>query len=283
MASDHCLHVDLDGAWPREALPEARYLDCRDWGPRLRYSATAGGMRRFAEHMAQWPARFTLSGSGDFHHLTAVWLQRFAEPFTLVSFDNHPDWDVRPPRWGCGGWVSRALEAVNLEQAFIWGCGNFELEWPTRLFANRRALKAGRLHARPWFERLTPKAHPHWQTMTRESWREDFDEFAPSLRGKRVYVTVDLDCLRAEESVTNWENGLFTAEDIAWALRKIVRHAGIAAGDVCGAWSEPKYSRLIQRIEGRLDHPKLPPIDPANAREVNLRALQNIWPALTAA
>ncbi len=52
--------------------------------------------------------------------------------------------------------------------------------------------------------------------MTRQNWRERFGHFVDGLKGERVYVTVDLDCLRAEEAITNWENGLFTAEDVAW-------------------------------------------------------------------
>src|SRR2546430_12918631 len=35
-----CLHVDLDGAWPRDILPEAEYLDCAQWDAALRYSTT---------------------------------------------------------------------------------------------------------------------------------------------------------------------------------------------------------------------------------------------------
>ena len=102
------LHIDLDGAWPREALAGA-YLDAREWGPRLRYSARASEIEAFAEEMLGRLKAFTLFGSGDFHHLTALWLRRVEKEVTVISFDNHPDWDVRPPRWGCGAWLNRAL------------------------------------------------------------------------------------------------------------------------------------------------------------------------------
>ena len=94
-------------------------------------------------------------------------------------------------------------------------------------------------------------------------------------------MTVDLDCLRAEEAWTNWENGLFTAADIAWALRTLSHSASIIAGDVCGAHSEPHYARFKQRIEGTLDHPKLPSFDPGEGLHRNLASLALIWPALT--
>src|SRR4051812_9214076 len=69
------LHVDLDGAWPRDVLPEADYLDCRSWGPSLRYSATRRGIEAFHSFVSSHPADFRLFGSGDFHHLSALWLR----------------------------------------------------------------------------------------------------------------------------------------------------------------------------------------------------------------
>jgi hypothetical protein len=105
----HALHLNLDDAWPNEpfALP---VVDARDWGPQLRFSAPPPLIAEFyREHETHLAAPFMLYGSGDFHYLTALRLRRVAGPVIVVSFDNHPDWDVRPPRWGCGGWVNRAL------------------------------------------------------------------------------------------------------------------------------------------------------------------------------
>src|SRR5205823_160834 len=172
------LHVDLDGAWPRNALPDAEYVDCKHWGAHLRYSTTRVLVHDFFEQMCEHRAVYTLYGSGDFHHLTALWLRRITEPFTLISFDNHPDWDVRPPRWCCGTWMNRALEMPNLRHAVVWGCGNFELNWPSRLFANRRALRADRLRVWPWAERIARSAQKIWPGIRHESWRARFEEFA---------------------------------------------------------------------------------------------------------
>ena len=86
-------------------------------------------------------------------------------------------------------------------------------------------------------------------------------------------MTIDLDCLRAEEAVTNWESGRFTVEDVAWALELVGRGNRIVRGDICGAWSPPLYARRKQRFAAEMDHPKLPPRDPAVVRQTNLRAL----------
>jgi hypothetical protein len=202
-------------------------------------------------------------------------------PVTVVSFDNHPDWDIRPPYWACGGWVNRALEMPQVKRVSVWGCGNFELAFPSRLFANRRALKAGTLEVHAWAERQKPTVQRRFNCMTRDNWRERFGRFAESLTGSSTYITVDLDCLRAEEAVTNWENGLFTAADVAWAIAQLREKTSVVGGDLCGAWSQPAYARWFQRFAGNWDHPRMSRPLPEEAERINAAALRTIWPALS--
>ena len=284
------VHFNLDDTWstaPSQAIAGAmafpRRVDLQTWGPCLRYHGTKRGVEAFYREVEHGRAPFVLYGSGDFHYLAGVLLRRITQPVTVISFDNHPDWDIRPPHWACGGWVNRAMEMPNVRHVSVWGCGNFELAFPSRLFANGSALRTGRLAIHAWAERQKPAVQRRFNCMTRENWRQRFEDFAQSLARTQVYVTVDLDCLRAEEAVTNWENGLFTAADVAWALRKLREKSAIIAGDLCGAYSPPSYDRWFQRLAGNWDHPKLPPIDPGRAREINSLALATIWPALTGA
>ena len=235
----------------------------------------------FHASLREREAKFTLFGSGDFHHLTALWLRRLREPFVLVSFDNHPDWDIRPPHWCCGTWINRALELPLLRKAAIWGCGNFEMNWPGYLFVSRRALRTGRMEAWPWIDRLDTSGRKRWHGLERSGWQAKFSQFAENLAGQRVYVTVDLDSLAPGESVTNWENGLFTATDIVWALQQMRAHAEIVGGDLCGPYTEPHYARWTQRIAANRDHPQKPTTSPGDTAERNQRAFRVIWNALT--
>ena len=279
-------YLDLDGAFEPGVfgLPT---VNAREWGPVLRYVALGGDIERFSsEVVATLPSR-VLFGSGDFHHLSGVlvrrWAARAGAGLTLVSFDNHPDWDIRPPRWGCGGWVSRALGFPNVTRASIWGCGNFELAFPARLFRDQKALRSDRLHINAWTERQSPRTARRFNCMTRGNWRERFEAFAERVRGKSVYITVDLDCLGDAEIVTNWENGLFSAEDVAWAVNLLHRRANVVAGDVCGSRTVPRYARWFQRFAGHWDHPKLPAVSIDDIRTKNLRSITPIWHALTGA
>lgn len=271
------IHLNLDNAWPAGAFPFGT-LDVTSWGPQLRFSAPARLIEEFYREAQKEP--FVLYGSGDFHHLTALWLRQVAEPFVLVSFDNHPDWDVRPPRWGCGGWVNRALELPHVKKISVWGCGSFECWWPGQLFGNRRAEREGRLEVHPWADGRPPSVWSRRGVILHGNWRERFAEFVRALQGSNLYVTIDLDCLRAEEAVTNWESGRFTVEDVAWALTQLRASARIVGGDICGAFSPPVYARLKQRFAAEMDHPKLPAQDLETATKINLGAFEALWPIL---
>ncbi len=272
------VHVDLDGAWPHLPLPR---VDVREWGPKLRFSAPPKLIAAFRDKILPELSPFVVVGSGDFHHLSGVWLQRFHEPFVLVSFDNHPDWDVRPPRWGCGGWINRALELSAVHRVEVWGCGNFECWWPGRIWRNRLATGSGRLRVHAWAEGRPARDQQNRIAILRANWREKFQVFADGIAGANLYITIDLDCLAPEFACTNWENGTFTLDDLVWALARLRAKANVIGGDLCGAYSPPTYARRKQRFASEMDHPKiaLPPADQIAA--INLAAFAALWPRLT--
>lgn len=274
------LHLNLDDAWDSSAhvLPT---LDATRWGPQLRFSAPARAIEEFFAEQQSQLAPFVLYGSGDFHHLTALWIRRAAEPLVVVSFDNHPDWDVRPPWWCCGSWVNRALELPHVQKVSVWGCGNFECWWPGQAFGNRSAERAGRLEVHAWADGQSAARQKRRGVIFAATWREEFGRFVAGLRGANVYISVDLDCLRRGDAVTNWENGKFSVDDVAWAIGALQREARVIGGDLCGAYSTPRYARRKQRFLSEMDHPKLPPANPAEAQTVNRRVLDQLWPVLT--
>ncbi len=274
------VHLDLDGAWDQDVLGLPR-VDLREWGPKLRYLARRRDVEPFWDQVKAGVSPFLLYGSGDFHHLAGLLLRRIGgDPVTLVSFDNHPDWDIRPPYWSCGGWAARAVRSGLAKHVSVWGCGNFELRFPARLFADRKLLRSGALEVHPWAERQSAAVQRRFPCMRRSNWREQFEQFMRSLVGDRVYITIDMDCLRAEEAVTNWENGLFEAEDVAWAAGQLKQRCRVVGGDICGAYSPPIYERWGQRFAGNWDHPKLGNVDPKRAREVNQQSLAILARAL---
>jgi hypothetical protein len=277
------LHLNLDDAWRDEPL-RLPVIDARAWGPGLRFSSPPRLITEFYRaHEANLGAPFLLYGSGDFHHLTALRLRPIAEQIVVVSFDNHPDWVVGPVKWACGGWVNRALEMENVSRVAVWGCGNFECWWPHQILGNRRAERAGILEVHPWADHRPVRDRGRRGAILRDNWREHFEQFSKTIRGENVYVTIDLDCLRADEAVTNWESGQFTIVDLEWALAKLRECSRIIGGDICGAYSPPNYARRKQRFAAEFDHPKiqLPAAD--RIQETNLATLDKLWPLLVGA
>ena len=133
----------------------------------------------------------------------------------------------------------------------------------------------------PWADNRPISDQARRGAILQANWREYFSRFAGALAGANVYVTLDLVCLRAEESITNWESGRFRVEDVTWALGNL-RSAGarLVGGDICGAFSMPTYARRKQRFAAEMDHPKLPVPDSAAATKINLRAFEALWPLL---
>jgi hypothetical protein len=162
----------------------------------------------------------------------------------------------------------------------IWGCGNFECWWPHNFFANRWAERQGKLEVHPWADDRSLQDRQRRGAILRENWRKDFERFTDRIAGSKVYVTIDLDCVRVEEAITNWENGRFTVADLDWALLKLREKAQIIAGDICGAFSEPTYSRWKQKFASEWDHPKLTLPAPDQIRQINFAALEKLWPTL---
>jgi hypothetical protein len=278
--SDRALHLNLDDAWPNDSVGLS-ITDARSWGPQLRFSAPPCLVERFfRERKSDLATPFLLYGSGDFHYLTALRLRSVAEPVVLVSFDNHPDWDVRPPKWACGGWINRALEVSNVRLASVWGCGNFECWFPHQIFGNRRAERTGILEVHPWADDRSSKDRQRKGAILRENWRDHFGDFSKRLAEQNVYVTIDIDCMRIEEAVTNWESGRFTVADLEWALGKLRQCSRVIGGDVCGAFSPPHYARWKQKFAAEFDRPKLAPPKLEIARAINLASLQKLWPFL---
>lgn len=275
------LHLDLDEAWPGDALGIKR-VDARSWGLPLRFSAPGRVIERFyAGHAADLATPFLLYGSGDFHHLTALRARSLPQPTVLISFDNHPDWDVRPPKWACGAWINRALELPQVRRATVWGCGNFECWWPHQIFGNRRAERAGILDVHPWADGRSEKDQRRRGAILRDNWRRCFEQFLQTIQGENLYVTIDLDCLQGGDAVTNWESGRFTVGDLQWALGKLREAGRVLGGDICGAYSPPRYARRKQRFAAEFDRPKLQQTSFDAARAINMATLEKLWPSLT--
>ncbi|MBU2257509.1 MAG: hypothetical protein ABH882_00775 [Candidatus Omnitrophota bacterium] len=245
----------------------------------------------------------TFLGSGDFHHVSGILLKQFTDPISLIIFDNHPDWDILPPKLGCGSWVSLVLKQPNIKNVVILGVSSQDLSSPLIYSGNLSSLKDDRVRIYPYshsFTRVNFRKIPENQSIkvvrglfsSRIEWQElkgkDLKEFLRpvfnELSIKKAYISIDKDCLKPEYALTNWEDGNFKLSELLEILSLIKENLDIAGVDITGEYSMPVARGLIRNIGMNLDHPRFFSARDKQDREVdsvnektNLAILNMLW------
>jgi len=217
----------------------------------------------------------TFLGSGDFHHISSILLNQFSEPLSLIVFDLHPDWDILPPRQACGAWVTQVLKSKNILKCALLGVSSDDLCSPWIQSGNLSALTADRLEIYPYehqpstvFFRRVPEnislrlkkgifqARIFWEELKNKNLEEFFRLLIKRLPTKKVYLSIDKDCLRNAFSLTNWEEGKLALDELILMLRLIKENLEIVGVDITGDYSKISVSGGLKRLFSALDHPK---------------------------
>lgn len=264
----------VDGAALGAALPwqSITHVDLRDLGPALRLwsrrRAIAAARARIAAAADPRPS-VTFMGSGDFHHLAALLAERVTEPFTLLHFDNHPDWVRLAPRWHCGSWVNRVLALPNARRVVTVGVCSDDLESPGRKGGNLPALDSGRLALFPWQHapsraRRRINAGPGhrwqdgqiiWNNLAALPLPNAIQTIIDAIPTDAIWITIDKDVLPEREALTNWDQGQMPLATLLAMLRAIGACKRVLGADVCGEYSPPAHRNWFKRIEARMDQP----------------------------
>jgi len=202
-------------------------------------------------------------GSGDFHHVSEVLTSKINEPFSLIVFDFHPDWDTLPPRFGCGSWVTQALKNKNISKCVLIGMGSDDLSFPVLQTANLKALKNNRLEIYP-YKHKPSRVYFRGIDSNKINWhqleKEDLTKFTLGLINrlptKKIYISIDKDCLKKDFTLTNWEAGFLRLDQLLMIIRLFRENLDIIGLDVTGDYSAPRISSKIKAIISGFDHPK---------------------------
>lgn len=220
----------------------------------------------------------TFMGSGDFHHVTALLLERLAEsqtqPFTVVHFDNHPDWVRFSGGMHCGSWVERAVKIQKVSKVITLGVCSNDLQWPEFKGANLGLMKTGRIE-------LFPSNHPpsyvlqnygkgagyeqkghciKWNTLENHTLPDFCSLLLSRINTESIYITIDKDVLCYEEAITNWDQGNMRLNDVVFIINQLAQHHRITGADVIGDYSHKSYSGssgniIMKHAEAWLDQP----------------------------
>lgn len=112
MVAPRSVLLDLDPAYDLQPRLR-RAVDAVLTPPPLpRWLCPAEGAAAARRALQQLPSRpcLVFLGSGDYHYLSALLIERVREPFTLILVDRHADDadDWGPGFLSCGGWVRQA-------------------------------------------------------------------------------------------------------------------------------------------------------------------------------
>lgn len=303
------LLLDLDGSLTEQpglrrrlANGAMRRLDARDLANKLRIVAGRAALDALESRLASdfpvanGPPPLIFYGSGDFHHLCALFLKALPGPFLVLHIDNHPDWTSFPATWNCGAWVNRALELPGVRRVVTVGPASDDFVRPQFKFANLDAIRRGWLEVHPWRAPssllwgrrivspgcVTWKGRLVWRCLENRSWDSFVEEMDLRLPLMPVWVSLDKDALVPAEAVTNWDQGGLTLDAVLTLVHRLATRRRLLGMDVCGDHSPPVFTDPFRAFLSATDRPEVPTTDPATALAVNDRTNTRILEAADA-
>ena len=254
----------------------AEIIDLTDLGPKVRLWFNKSAIRQIEERISSSSGNsVTFLGSGDFHHTSSILIDKFKDPVSFIMFDFHPDWDTLPPKFGCGSWVTQVLRKKNIQKAILLGASSDDISSWWLQSGNLASLKADRVEIYPYAHKrslaflkgvpknisLRTKKHLlfnelHWDELIAKNLKEFFLSILKRLPTKQVYVSIDKDCLRKEHALTNWEEGMFSLDELLMMLKMIKENLDIVGMDIAGDHSKVSVKGLYKSLISAIDHPK---------------------------
>ncbi len=190
-------YLDFSGVY--EGAVE-QYLDCRDISGTNCYCDDVA-KEELRKRLAPYDAHsIHFFDSGNYHYMSLLWLEKLAEDFALVLFDNHPD--MKPPSFGditsCGGWVKEAIETLpHLKRVYMVGVD----------------------------EGLLSELEPLPEVIHRG---------LPQDENLPIYISLDKDVMDIENTRTDWSQGSMTLVELEDHLRGLLADYRVLGVDICG-------------------------------------------------
>ncbi|MFG1431962.1 hypothetical protein V5F44_14990 [Xanthobacter sp. V2C-8] len=259
------------------AAGEGDLVAAADLSPHLRFLADREGLGALAGRLgAPRAGDIHFYGSGDFHHLAFLLVSRLDQPVNVVHFDNHPDWTRWPRTLGCGSWVSRLLERLEVARVVTIGPCSTDIDAPQMKAADLPALRCGRLelfplaagttfYAGPAFETAAATGRAgiapdglSWRGIGAGDWVGEIDAIAARLPELPVWISLDKDVLAPAEAVTNWDQGRLSLDAVLRAISTIAERRRVIGMDVCGDFAPEGHDGALRGILSFLDRAQRP-------------------------
>lgn len=155
-----------------------------------------------------------LLDSGNYHHLSRVYLDLIKEPYNLVVYDNHTD--MQFSAFGnilsCGSWIADAYETLhNLNKIIVVGANSSYIE-ECAFNKDKRVVFTDSI-SDVYLENLLP-----------------------------IYISIDKDVLSSNEFISDWDQGSMSLAALKKEMEFLIDRFRVIGTDICG---EPDISDEI--------------------------------------
>src|SRR5205807_7797611 len=158
-------------------------------------------------------------GSGDFHHVSYMLVERLRRPIQVVVFDNHPDNMRYPFGIHCGSWVGHVARLPFVARVHVLGIASSDVEGAHVIENHLAPLRSGKVVY--WCVRRNLRALGRFGVRHSHSFAsvsEMLDRFSAAIAPEPVYLSIDKDVLARDVVETNWDQGVMTLEEIESAI-----------------------------------------------------------------
>ena len=147
-----------------------------------------------------------LLDSGNYHHLSRVYLDLIKEPYNLVVYDNHTD--MQFSAFGnilsCGSWIADAYESLGyLKKIIVIGANSKYIE-ACEFNKDERVIFA--------------------DSINEVSLGNDLP----------IYISVDKDVISENEFISDWDQGIMPVSTLIKELKCLRDNFRIMGVDICG-------------------------------------------------
>lgn len=223
--------------------------------------------------------QFSLIGSGDYHHVSLALISQFTKLLTVVLFDNHPDWMRPPHQFHCGTWVYSLARLEHVERIVIIGLESGDIAEDQFEKGDMESYLQGKIV-------LLPYQPVQVGALTLKSSFEQhvfmgIAEVLAEIETDHIYISVDKDCLRAEDARTNWEQGTMPLSTVTATIRALKAYKQVVGADTVGDFSPVRFRSPLKWIASHLDRRTHPREDMEVASRINAAANAQLIEALT--
>jgi len=253
------LNFDNSAGIPQGALS----LDLTEWQERIRFGCKWKQFQALEHYLNQQHFPNTeqlgcvLMGSGDYHHITQLLLQRLTtqEPIHLIVCDNHPDNMRYPFGIHCGSWVYWASKLPQVARIDVIGICSSDISLKHAWENHWSPLYKGKLH---YWSLHQDASWTKW-IGAKENWHhfENADQLMQNflqtltLLTEPRYLSIDKDVLSQTVVQTNWDQGEFLYSHLEQLIQAC--HSKLIGADITGDVSAYQYKSLFKRFLSESD------------------------------